>query len=143
MNSTVHIFDYFKSYFLEFLDTAGEALDTTKPADQLVEQALEELRMRNLGAAQSHLQQAAELGQAQAAFGFALCHVLTSASENEAMLAEVAELLAHAADLGSEKAMLLRAFMHLDAEHACYDLQKSAAWFRRAAESGNAEGCYE
>ena len=143
MNATVHIFDYFKSYFLEFLDKAEVELDSDKPEEQLFAQAIDELRMRNIGAAQSYLLQAAERDHAQAAYGLALCHVLTSASENEAMIAEVAELLAHAADLGSEKAMLLRAFIHLDAEHSCYDLQQSAAWFRRAAEAGNAEGCYE
>lgn len=143
MDTTVNIIDYFKTYFLEFLDTAGEALDTTKPADQLVEQALEELRMRNLGAAQSYLQQAAELGHAQAAYGFALCHAATSQSDLPTTLAEVAEWLAYAADMGAVQAMLLSAFLHLDAELPLYNLQQSTDWFRRAAEAGNAEGCYE
>lgn len=146
MDTTVNIIDYFKTYFIQFLSTYEPVEDTALPAsqpDKLFALGMQELHQENLEAAQSYFQQAAELGHAQAAYGFALCHAATSQSDQPTTLAEVAEWLAYAADMGAVQAMLLSAFLHLDAELPLYNLQQSADWFRRAAEAGNAEGCYE
>ena len=146
MDTTVNIIDYFKTYFIQFLSTYEPVEDTALPAeepDKLFALGMQELHQENIEAAQSYFQQAAELGHAQAAYGFALCHAATSQSDLPTTLAEVAEWLAYAADMGAVQAMLLSAFLHLDAELPLYNLQQSTDWFRRAAEAGNAEGCYE
>lgn len=146
MDTTVNIIDYFKTYFIQFLSTYEPGENTALPAEQpdkLFALGMQELHQENIEAAQSYFQQAAGLGHAQAAYGFALCHVATSQSDLPTTLAEVAEWLAYAADMGAVQAMLLSAFLHLDAELPLYNLQQSTDWFRRAAEAGNAEGCYE
>lgn len=146
MDTTVNIIEYLELYYVEFFSSYNpeeHAVLPTEQPEKLFALGMQELHSQTLEAAQSYFYQAAQLGHAQAAYGCALCIAATSRDDLPTTLAMVAEWLAYAADMGVEQAMLLSAFLYLDASTPVYNLPKSAYWFRRAAEAGNAEGCYE
>lgn len=145
MNNTVHLKEYFESYFNQFLRQSEESCGNTSagntPQGWFV-QAIHAILNDDAENSIRLLTRAAEGGHAQAAYGLGVC--LAAVGEGgSSTLHEAVEWLNFAAELGEVQAMVALGFLYLAEDSPLHDEVISAQWFGRAAEKGDSEGMYE